>query len=187
MRGVLRFFSVIGVTLSVSVLCLNEVHAEKLPLEQKSIMVASTVDVSIKPSSGGGHHKSHKETEEEKKARIKQEEVELSRKAIEANKDNGEAYTPASDVTDDSTELTEEQLLQIQAIQQAQMSSSNAESDQNTTKTKKVGNKSSKKKEPKTAGTDLPVIPIALVTLGLDFYCVLVESGYVYKKKKKKI
>lgn len=55
-------------------------------------------------------------------------------------------------MTDDSTELTEEQLLQIQAIQQAQMSSSNAESEQNTTKTKTVENKSSKKKEPKTAG-----------------------------------
>ena len=114
------------------------------------------VDLNIS-SSGGRSRKHHKDDEEKTE---KEKEVELSRANIEAQE---EALRLMQTV----------QVEEVPAIQNTQMPLVQQEAAE-----KKTKRKSSKESgEPRTAGSDLPIVPIALMIFFTDMLIVTVESA----------
>ncbi len=123
------------------------------------------VDINVSSSRGGRHHKVNEEKTE------KEKEIELSRANIEAQEE----------------ELKRMQVSQfyqeIAAIQNARMLSEQQAAVEKEEKTEPVksdtpGTGSSKgSEEPKTAGSDFPIIPIALMLFLTDMLIVVVESA----------
>ena len=121
----------------------------------RTVYAADTL-VDINVSSGGKKHKHH-DNEEEKTE--KEKEVELSRANIEAQE---EALKLMPTV----------QVDEIPAIRNADMLPAEQEPVEKVAKKKPV-----KTKEPKTAGSDLPIIPITLMIFFTDMLLVAVESA----------
>ncbi len=113
------------------------------------------VDINVS-SSGGRKHKHHNDGEEKTE---KEKEIELSRANIEAQE---EALKLMQTV----------QVEEVPAIQNAEMLPTEPEAVE-----KEAKRKPEKTKEPKTAGSDLPIIPITLMIFFTDMLLVAVESA----------
>ncbi len=119
--------------------------------------------VDINVSSRGGKSRKHHNHDEEKSE--KEKEIELSRANIEAQERELKLMQTV-------------QVEQVPAIQNAQMLSSDQETVEIETPQKPKKSGSSKgSAEPKTAGSDLPIVPVALMIFFTDMLLVAVHSA----------
>ncbi|MBR2186212.1 MAG: hypothetical protein IJ857_02625 [Lachnospiraceae bacterium] len=124
------------------------------------------VDINVS-SSGGKRHKHHDADKEKTEKEI---EIELSRANIEAQE---EALKLMQTVQTD----------QVSAIQNAGMLSAEQEAVEKEAGSKPEKSDASKKRsskrseEPKTAGSDLPIVPVALLLFLTDMLLAAVESA----------
>ncbi|MCR5734913.1 MAG: hypothetical protein K6G22_09940 [Lachnospiraceae bacterium] len=114
------------------------------------------VDINVS-SSGGRRHSHHSEDAEKTEKEI---EVELSRANIEAQEE-------------ELKQMPAVQVDPVSVVPNVQMLSAKPETAEKKPKTKLAKGS----EEPKTAGSDLPIVPIALMIFFIDMLIVVVESA----------
>ncbi len=122
------------------------------------------VDINVSPS-GGGRRRHHKKQEEKTE---KEREIEISRANIEAQ--------------EEELKLMTVELGQTPAVQNGQTLSVQESAAPKAVKQSKKSNgsgtgASKESEEPKTSGSDLPIVPVALMIFFTDMLIVAVESA----------